>query len=74
MLGNDIQHDIQRVNEESDQYIDDAEIIHDPDFEKEMLFAHYLLKLETAQGLYGTAIDVVSDHTQFLLADTLRKQ
>ena len=74
MQGNDIQHDIQRVNEESDQYIDDAEIIHDPDFETEMLFAHYLLKLETAQRLSGTAIDVVSDHTQFLLADTLRKQ
>ena len=56
-----------------DQDVDLIRLGYETEFQRKLLFAHYLLKLETCQRLTGTAVNIVSEHTQYLLLENSKQ-
>ena len=73
MLGNTVFDNHMDGGEEDVQEMEQNDAS-DAEFHTKILFAHYLLKLETCQRLSEIAIDAVSQQTQFLLQESLSKQ
>ena len=59
---------------EYDQTVINRPGTNDPDMCQKLLFAHYILKLETSQNLTEITIDTVFDNTQHLMKSYLSQQ